>query len=84
MLVLLLGIGIFLTVKLHLLQVFHLPDAIKLLFTPHKDHHSKKGDVTSFAALCTALAATIGTGNIVGVATAVGIGGPGALFWINH
>ena len=82
MLVLLLGIGIFLTVKLHLLQVFHLPDAIKLLFTPHKDHHSKKGDVTSFAALCTALAATIGTGNIVGVATAVGIGGPGALFWM--
>ena len=82
MLVLLLGVGIFLTVNLKLLQVFHLPNAIKLLFTPHKEHHSKKGDVTSFAALCTALAATIGTGNIVGVATAVGIGGPGALFWM--
>ena len=82
MLVMLLGIGILLTLNLKVLQVFHLPEALRLLFTPHRDHHSKQGEVTSFAALCTALAATIGTGNIVGVATAVGIGGPGALFWM--
>ncbi|MGN1357609.1 MAG: alanine/glycine:cation symporter family protein, partial [Succinivibrionaceae bacterium] len=56
--------------------------ALSLVFTPHVESREKKGDVTSFAALCTALAATIGTGNIVGVATAVSIGGPGALFWM--
>jgi len=48
-----------------------------------KDKNSnKEGDVSSFAALCTALSATIGTGNIVGVATAIKVGGPGALFWM--
>lgn len=82
MLVLLLGVGVFLTITLYFLQVKHLPRAIHMVFTPHVECHTKKGDVTSFAALCTALASTIGTGNIVGVATAVGIGGPGALFWM--
>ncbi len=82
MLVLLLGVGVFLTLTLKGLQVTKLPKALSLVFTPHVESSEKKGDVTSFAALCTALAATIGTGNIVGVATAVSIGGPGALFWM--
>lgn len=82
MLILLLGVGIFLTLSLFGIQLTKLPKALSLVFTPHVESSEKKGDVTSFAALCTALAATIGTGNIVGVATAVSIGGPGALFWM--
>ncbi len=82
LLVLLLCIGIMLTVSLKFLQVSYLPKALKLVFTPHKDEKGKDGEITSFAALCTALASTIGTGNIVGVATAVHMGGPGALFWM--
>ena len=82
LLILLLGVGIFLTLSLRGLQVSRLPLAARMVFTPHKESDGKKGDLTSFAALCTALAATIGTGNIVGVATAVSIGGPGALFWM--
>lgn len=75
---LLVGTGLYLTLRLRLLQVFKLPLALSLLFKPA----SGKGDLSSFAALCTALSATIGTGNIVGVATAIKIGGPGALFWM--
>ncbi|WP_394129452.1 alanine/glycine:cation symporter family protein [Shewanella maritima] len=75
---LLVGTGVYLTARLKLIQVFKLPLALSLLFKPA----SGKGDLTSFAALCTALSATIGTGNIVGVATAIKIGGPGALFWM--
>ena len=75
---LLVGTGLYLTVKLKFIQVFSLPLALKLLFKPA----SGKGDLSSFAALCTALSATIGTGNIVGVATAIKMGGPGALFWM--
>ncbi|RJG22408.1 sodium:alanine symporter family protein [Paenibacillus thiaminolyticus] len=79
LLILLVGTGIFLTIRLGLLQVLRLPLALKLIFTAKNEG---KGDVTSFGALATALAATIGTGNIVGVATAIQIGGPGALFWM--
>ena len=79
MLVLLLGTGLLLTIRLNLLQVTRLPMALKLIFTAPNQGH---GDVTSFKSLCTALAATIGTGNIVGVTTAVVSGGPGALFWM--
>jgi AGCS family alanine or glycine:cation symporter len=79
MLVLLLGTGFILTVRLKLLQVTKLGMALKLIFTAPNEG---EGDVTSFKSLCTALAATIGTGNIVGVATAVATGGPGALFWM--
>lgn len=75
---LLVGTGLYLTIRLKLIQVFKLPLALSLLFKPA----SGKGDLSSFAALCTALSATIGTGNIVGVATAIKIGGPGALFWM--
>lgn len=76
---LLLGTGIYLTIRLHLLQVFKLTKALSLIFTA-KNHG--EGDVSSFKALCIALAATVGTGNIVGVATAVKVGGPGAIFWM--
>lgn len=78
LLVLLVGTGIYLTIRLGLLQVFRLPKAFKLIFAEDKG----EGDISSFAALATALAATVGTGNIVGVATAIGTGGPGALFWM--
>ena len=76
---LLVGSGIFLTIRLHMLQVFRLPKALKLTFSAK---NNGEGDVSSFKALCVALAATVGTGNIVGVATAVKVGGPGAIFWM--
>ncbi|SEF95539.1 alanine/glycine:cation symporter family protein [Vibrio hangzhouensis] len=79
LLILLVGTGVYFTFKLGLLQFRHLPTALKLVFSRDK---SGNGDVSSFAALCTALSATIGTGNIVGVATAIKLGGPGALFWM--
>lgn len=79
LLILLVGTGVMLTIRLRLLQVIKLPKAIKLIF---KAENKGSGDINSFAALCTALAATVGTGNIVGVATAIGAGGPGALFWM--
>ncbi|MBY7732265.1 alanine/glycine:cation symporter family protein [Vibrio bathopelagicus] len=79
LLILLVGTGVYFTFRLGLLQFRHLPTALKMVFTKDK---SGTGDVSSFAALCTALSATIGTGNIVGVATAIKIGGPGALFWM--
>ena len=79
LLVLLVGTGILLTFRLKLLQVFKLPQALGLIFSAKNDG---SGDVNSFKALCTTLAATVGTGNIVGVATAIKAGGPGALFWM--
>lgn len=71
--------GILLTIRLKFIQVRRLPLAFHYIFHGEKDAN---GEVTSFQALCTALSATIGTGNIVGVATAVVAGGPGALFWM--
>ncbi len=79
LLVLLVGTGVFLSLRLGFLQVARLPKALGLIF---KAKSQGEGDTSSFRALCTALAATIGTGNIVGVATAVKAGGPGALFWM--
>lgn len=81
LLILLVGTGMYITLRLGFLQVIRLPLAIKYLFSKDEDS-TGEGDVSSFAALCTALAATIGTGNIVGVATAIKAGGPGALFWM--
>ncbi|CAW93613.1 putative amino acid symporter [Streptococcus equi subsp. equi] len=78
LLLLLLGTGIYLTSRLSLLQVIKLPKAFRLIFAKNEG----QGDISSFAALATALAATVGTGNIVGVATAIKSGGPGALFWM--
>lgn len=81
LLILLVGTGIYLTVRLGVLQVRMLPYALKLVFTKNQDKDSV-GDISHFQALSTALAATVGTGNIVGVATAVVLGGPGAVFWM--
>lgn len=75
--------GLMLTVRLKVIQIRKLPFALRLVFGKNnEDDVDAEGEVTSFAALCTALAATIGTGNIVGVATAISAGGPGALFWM--
>jgi alanine or glycine:cation symporter, AGCS family len=83
LLILLVGTGIYLTFKLKLLQIFKLPLALKYIFSKDEEGDDEaRGDVSSFGALCTALSATIGTGNIVGVATAIKAGGPGALFWM--
>ena len=77
--ILILGCGMFLTVRLKGIQIRKLGLALKYML---KNEKGGDGDVSSFGALCTALSATIGTGNIVGVATAIAIGGPGALFWM--
>ncbi|WP_105135403.1 alanine/glycine:cation symporter family protein [Streptococcus suis] len=79
LLLLLVGTGVYFTLRLGMFQVSKLPTAFRLIFSSDQ---SGQGDVSSFAALCTALAATVGTGNIVGVATAITTGGPGALFWM--
>lgn len=79
LMVLILSGGVLLTIRLGILQVRRLPLALKWMV---KNEEGGEGEITSFAALCTALSATIGTGNIVGVATAVCAGGPGALFWM--
>ncbi|OAI21336.1 transporter [Methylomonas lenta] len=79
MLTLLVGTGLYLTVLLRGLQFRALPLAFRLIF--HKDY-GHAGDISHFAALMTALAATVGIGNIVGVATAITLGGPGAVFWM--
>lgn len=76
---LILAVGILLTVRLRGLQLVHLPKAFHFMM---KDECGASGEVSSFGALCTALSATVGTGNIVGVATAISVGGPGALFWM--
>ena len=80
LIVLILSVGIFLTIRLKGLQITKLPQAVKNIFK--NDKIGKDGEVSSFGALCMALSATIGTGNIVGVATALVTGGPGALFWM--
>lgn len=83
MLVFLVGTGIFLTFKLNFLPWRNLPNALKMVFSPESRKTDKgKGDISPFSALMTALAGTIGTGNIVGVATAMITGGPGALVWM--
>lgn len=79
MLALLVGTGLYLTIMLKGLQFRALPHAFKLIFS--KDE-GEEGDISQFAALMTALAATVGIGNIVGVATAITLGGPGAVFWM--
>jgi len=80
LIVLILVGGLFMTLRLKGLQISKLPLAVKKMFANEKK--GEEGEVSSFAALCTALSATIGTGNIVGVATAIVAGGPGALFWM--
>ena len=84
LIVAILAVGLLLTIRLHGLQFRKMGLGFKYLFSKEsKDKNGKNtGDVSSFQALCTALSATIGTGNIVGVATAIAAGGPGAMFWM--
>ena len=79
LIILILACGIMLTIRLRFVQIRKLGKGFKYML---RDDNSGHGDVSSFAALCTALSATVGTGNIVGVATAVSTGGAGALFWM--
>lgn len=79
LIILILAAGIWLTVRTGFVQIFHLGKALKYIV---KNEDDGDGDVTSFGALCTALSSTIGTGNIVGVATAICLGGRGALLWM--
>lgn len=79
LIILILATGIYLTIRLKGVQFRKLGHGLKNMFSKEK---GKEGEVSSFGALCTALSATIGTGNIVGVATAIVAGGPGALFWM--
>ncbi len=80
--VLLLGVGLYLTIGLRLMTFYRLPQAIMMLFRRTGTGRSEDGDISPRASLFTALAATVGTGNIAGVATAIVIGGPGAIFWM--
>jgi len=80
MLTLLLGTGIYLTIGLKGMTISHIPYAFRQLFKGRKS--SGEGEITPFNALMTSLSSTIGMGNIAGVATAIGLGGPGALFWM--
>ena len=79
--VLILGVGLYLSVRLGFPQVGLFPRAMGLFFRRMFPGRPGKG-VSSFQALCTALAATVGTGNLVGVAGAICLGGPGAIFWM--
>jgi len=83
MIVLLVGTGLYLTLRLSLIQIRLFRHAIRCVRGKY-DNPNEKGDITHFQALCAALSATIGTGNIAGVATAIALGGPGAVFlmWI--
>ena len=80
MLILLLGTGLYLTIGLRLMTVRRIGAAFNLLI--HGSKGRGAGDISPFSALMTSLSATIGTGNIAGVATAIALGGPGALFWM--
>jgi AGCS family alanine or glycine:cation symporter len=82
LLTLLVGTGIFLTIRLKGLQIRGLLYSLYLAFVKRKEDEDEEGDISHFQALMTAMAATVGTGNIAGVATAIVAGGPGALFWM--
>lgn len=81
MMLLLIGTGIFLTFGLRLISIIRIPYGFRQLFKK-RSSEAEEGDVSPFAALMTALSSTVGTGNIAGVAAAIAIGGPGAIFWM--
>ena len=81
-LVLILGVGLFLSIRTGFVQIRLFPKAFRAFFTKLTGKAERTEGVSSFQALCTALAATVGTGNLVGVAGAIAIGGPGAIFWM--
>ena len=83
MLVLILGTGLYLQFRLKLMPITHIGTGFRLVWRGRKPDADASGDISPYAALMTALAATVGTGNIAGVATAIAIGGPGALFWMS-
>lgn len=82
MLVLLLGTGLYLSIGTKLMSIRRIPTAFRLLFRGRKADAAHDGEITPFQSLMTALSATIGNGNIVGVAAAIALGGPGAVFWM--
>lgn len=81
-LMLILGVGLYLSIRLKLVQLRLLPMAVKAFFQRLRPEAGGDGTVSPFQAMCTALAATVGTGNLVGVAGAICVGGPGAIFWM--
>src|SRR5690554_7442450 len=82
MLVVILGVGLFLSIGLKLMPIMKLGAGFRLMWSGRARGDDDDGDIPPFQALMTALSATVGTGNIAGVATAVFLGGPGALFWM--
>jgi len=80
--ILLLGTGLYLTVLLRFMPIYRIPAAFVLLWKGRKVKPGEEGQITPFAALMTALSSTVGTGNLAGVATAITLGGPGAIFWM--
>ena len=81
-LLLILGIGLYLSIGTCFAQIRFFPRAVGAFCRKFCRRSSQKDGISSFQALCTALAATVGTGNIVGVAGALCLGGPGAIFWM--
>ena len=81
-LILILGVGIYLTIRTGGVQFRRLPEALRMFFQQLSGRKSGQDGQSQFCALCTALAATVGTGNIAGVAGAIALGGPGAVFWM--
>ena len=81
-LLLILGIGLYFSIKTGWFQLLRFPHAFRLFVRKLKPDKNKTEGITAYQALCTALAATVGTGNIAGVAGAITIGGPGAVFWM--
>ena len=82
MIVLLVGTGIYLTIRLRFVQLRYLDHAVDCVLDRQATAEDQEGDITPFQALTAALSGTIGTGNIAGVATAIALGGPGAVFWM--
>ena len=81
-LVLILGVGVYFSFRTGFAQITLFPRAVRLFLSRLRSPSGDEGSVSAFQALCTALAATVGTGNIAGVAGAIAIGGPGAIFWM--
>jgi len=82
MIILILGTGLYLQIRLGFMPIFKIPHGFRMIWKSRTPGKAAAGEISPFAALMTALSATVGTGNIAGVATAIAVGGPGALFWM--
>ncbi len=82
MIVLILGTGLYLQIRLGFMPILRIPQGFRMIWGSRTAGARAEGEISPFAALMTALSATVGTGNIAGVATAIAVGGPGALFWM--